>query len=307
MFFSICIPTYNRSKTILRTLKSLEIQEFKNFEVIVVDDGSTDDTEYIINNYIENSNLNIKYFKKENGGKHTALNIGIEKAKGEFFLILDSDDWLIEDALNTIHRECMKIRQNDEYSGIMGKSMTEDKKVIGKLFPNNSFISSYVDFHFFSGKKYGPFGDCCECNKTKILKKYRFPEDKNTKFIPEAYVFDQIGVKYKLLCSNNIYICKEYMPEGISNTCDYKDKNIIGFLYHYISRLENVFPNVNGISLKLKIIAWWRYWDAVKKDYTKNGPRIEKVGFLGAIVYILTPIINFVFRISYRDIAMKGR
>jgi glycosyltransferase involved in cell wall biosynthesis len=307
MFLTICIPTYNREVTILRTLKSLEKEEFQDFEVIIVDDGSTDNTEKSIEQYKKDSKLNIRYLKKENGGKHSALNIGIEEAKGDFFWILDSDDWIKYGALKEMYNECMKIANNEDYSGIMGRCMTHEGTIIGKAFPNDPFISSYVDFHFLSGIKYGPFGDCCECNKTKIIKKYRFPEIEGTKFVPEAYIFDQIGAKYKLLCTNKVYRYTEYMEDGISNTIDYKDKNILGFLHHYVSRLENVFPYVSDISLKLKIIAWWRYWNSVKKDYNKKGPRVKKVSILGYLVYVLNPLINFTFNMCHIEIVKKGR
>ena len=90
MYFSICIPTYNRKYILSRALKSLENQTFKDFEVIVVDDGSTDDTAAFMDKYIESTKMNVRYFYKNNGGKHTALNLGIKNAKGMFFVILDS-------------------------------------------------------------------------------------------------------------------------------------------------------------------------------------------------------------------------
>ncbi|QVY61293.1 glycosyltransferase family A protein [Cytobacillus gottheilii] len=307
MFFTICIPTYNRAHTIIRALDSLNEQEFKDFEVVIIDDGSTDDTTQVINDYKKTASFEIRYFKKENGGKHTALNVGIKKARGEFFCILDSDDWFKAGALKEMYEECKKIADNDEFSGIMGRSMINGKSLIGNKFPDDPFISSYVDFHFFSGLKYGPFGDCCECNKTNILKQYHFPEPEEAKFVPEAYLFDQVGVKYKLLCTNRVYKNVEYLEEGISNTVDYKTKNIIGFLHHYVSRLDNVFPYVSNLPYKLKVIAWWRYWTAVKMDFNKTGPRVKHIPILGYIVRIGTPILNTLFKFYYKDLARKGR
>ena len=100
MYFSICIPAYNRARTILRTLESVKKQSFDDYEVLIVDDGSTDDTKETVGSYLKENSLEDKflYFFKENGGKHSALNLGIEKARGVFFMILDSDDWLADDA-----------------------------------------------------------------------------------------------------------------------------------------------------------------------------------------------------------------
>lgn len=307
MFFSICIPTYNRGSTIIRALNSIKTQDFEDLEILVIDDGSIDNTELLVNKFILESNMDVKYFRKCNGGKHSALNLGIENANGEFFIILDSDDYFTKGALYKIYKECLKIRNDERYSGIMGKTANHAGDVIGNNFPEDYYISSYVDFHFFSGLKYGPFGDCCECNKTKIIKKYRFPEDSRIKFIPEAYIFDQIGVKYNLLCTNDVYVCKEYRSDGISKNKNYKNENICGFLYHYISRIENVFPNVKDIPIKLKIIAWWRYWTAVKRDIYEEGPRVKHVDALGRLVYIITPIINLVFKVFYKQIYFNGR
>lgn len=307
MFLSICVPTYNRRNTLERNLKSIESQKFSDLEVLVIDDGSTDNTEEFVKNYLKDSKMDIRFFKKENGGKHTALNLGISEARGKFFMILDSDDWLVKDSLTKIYEYCKAIEDDDKYCGIAGKSMLENKKILGSKFPEEPFISSYIDFHFFAPAKYGSFGDCCECNKTSILKAYRFPEDKTTKFVPEAFIFDQIGTKYKLLCTNDIYMYKEYMKNGISSTTNYKSKNIVGFLYHYISRIENILPYIEQNSLKLKVIAWWRYWDAVKQDVKREGPRIKKVTFLGYLVYVIRPIIDKVYKYKYPDMVIKGR
>lgn len=307
MYFTICIPTYNRAHTILRTLESLESQNFDDFEIVIIDDGSTDNTEVVIRNFKETTKKDIKYFKKKNGGKHTALNLGISKAKGEFFCILDSDDWLRENALNQMYEDCSSIANQDSFCGIMGRSMLSNGNIIGNKFPSDSYISSYVDFHFISGPKLGPFGDCCECIKTKILKNYSFPENKETKFVPEAFVFDQIGTEYNLLCTNNVYKVVEYQQEGISNNKNFKNDNIVGYLYHYVSRIDNVIPKIKSFPIKIKIISWWRYWTAVKLDPNNKGPRVKKITIMGHIILWMTPILNWIYKTRYKDIYNKGR
>lgn len=286
MFLTICIPTYNRAYTLGRTLDSIEKQTDHDFETILVDDGSNDNTEEIASKYIQSCNL--KYIKKANGGKHTALNIGIEYASGDFFVILDSDDWLDETYVEKIKASV----NSDEYlnsevplCGVMGKCENiTNKKIIGDSF-EKKYIS-YIDFHFRDKKHYG---DCCECIKTSILKKYRWPEPNNTKFVPEALVFDQIGIEYSLYCLNDVFEYKEYLNDGITNNnVDYIVKNNIGYLYNYISKLENVFPKCKKIPLKKKISIWRMYWHAVRRDKEKLGPRVKKNTFLGVLVYFLS-------------------
>ena len=91
---TIITPTYNREKKLTKAYKSLVKQTDKNFEWLVVDDGSTDNTKDLINKFKKEKKIKIRYIYKENGGKHTALNVGTQKAKGELLLILDSDDYL---------------------------------------------------------------------------------------------------------------------------------------------------------------------------------------------------------------------
>lgn len=307
MYFSICIPTYNRAHTVRRTLDSLNRQIFKDFEVIIVDDGSKDDLKSLVDEFQKESNMqNINYIYKENGGKHTALNRGITVANGTFFLILDSDDWLADDALFNMHKLCLKIEENNEFCGVMGRCVNSyNGEMIGERFPYDPFISSYVDFHFRLGLKQ-QIGDCCECNKTAILKQYHYPESEKMRFVPEAWLFDQIGVKYNLYCTNLIFEYKEYRVDGISLDTEYKKKNNIGFLHHYISRIENVFPYVD-VSLKWRIIAWWRYWEAVKKDAKGEGPRCKKISLLGYLVKCVMPLILIVYKLKYKDLYKAGR
>lgn len=100
-FFSIVIPTYNRPLKLLNALKSLANQTFKDFEVIVVDDGSTEDYKAIIGD--GSKDLNIRYYKKDNAGPATARNYGIEKASGRFIGFLDDDDEYIDSHLSILH------------------------------------------------------------------------------------------------------------------------------------------------------------------------------------------------------------
>lgn len=298
MYFTVCIPMYNRKTTVGRTLDSLVAQSFKDFEVIVIDDGSTDGGDEIVRNY--EKNLDLQYIYKRNGGKHTALNKGIELAKGKFFIICDSDDYLLPYALQKLFEFCKVIELNDEYCGVMCRCKEHSTdKIIGALFPDNPFISSYVDFHFVSGQK-RKYIDCFEANKTSIMKKYRYPEPENTKFVPEAYIFDQIGLNYKLYCKNDVLMIKEYLDGGITKDNSHYKKNVIGYLYDYVMKLDNIFPNIN-VSIRARIIMWWKYWNAYNLCTIERRIRVKKVTFLGRIVGCLCPLINIAKKINIKD------
>lgn len=260
MFFSICIPVYNRKDTILRTLKSIINQSFESFEVLIVDDGSNDGTGKVIQKFMKEVNdSRFHYYYKVNGGKHTALNVAIKTPQGDFFIILDSDDWLVDGALKVLHKYCQSVMGKDEFCGIMGRSMNNvTQEMIGYAFDLRKPVSSYFDYHFILPQKMY-VQDCCEAIKTRILKKYKFLEQAGMYFVPEAFVFDQIGINYKLLLTNEIFQIKEYREDGMTLDPNFKKKNVCGYLYHYISRINNVVLKKKmsfSLKIKLEILSW---------------------------------------------------
>ena len=103
MKFSIIVPVYNVEKYLEKCLESILNQTFKDFEAIIVNDGSTDNSQEIIDKYVNKDQKIFKSFKKENGGLSDARNFGIERAKGEYIVFLDSDDYIDENLLNTLN------------------------------------------------------------------------------------------------------------------------------------------------------------------------------------------------------------
>lgn len=96
MLVSVIIPAYNSAKTIERTLASVFLQDYPNIEIIVINDGSTDDTELVLKQYSER----IQYFTQKNSGVSVARNLGFEKSTGEYIQYLDADDLLAEGKLS---------------------------------------------------------------------------------------------------------------------------------------------------------------------------------------------------------------
>lgn len=284
MRFSICIPTYNRAYIIRKPLESLVKQSFKDFEVLVIDDGSTDNTESVVDIY--KTKLQLTYIKKENGGKHTALNAALDIAKGELFMILDSDDELLPDALDSMNELWNQYKNNSFICGVMGRCTSNDQ-IIGRQFPQSPGFMSYVAFH--NGKGGGRYGDCCECVRTDIINKYRWPEYIDTHFVPESYVYDMIGLEYQTVTVNDVFEIKEYQNNGITlNYREYIRNNINGFLFASVSKIEHIFKNAKAgdITLISKIKVWARYWDYVRFDTGKNGSRVEKMTFIGIAGYL---------------------
>lgn len=210
---TIFTPTYNRAYIIGKLYQSLCNQTSKDFEWLIVDDGSTDNTESIINSYNEENKIFIRYYKQENGGKHTAINKALDLAEGELFFIVDSDDWLTEDAVETIICDWEKVRSND-LCGISYLRGHTDGKVMGPLFPKDKFIDNFIDVRVNGGI----LGDKAEAWDTQKLRQYRFPTFPREKFIAEGYLWYQLGLKYDMLFVNKvIYIC-EYLDGGLTKS-----------------------------------------------------------------------------------------
>lgn len=211
---TVFTPTYNRKEELKRLYKSLLEQEYKDFEWVIVDDGSTDGTEELVKEFIRENLIKINYFKQENQGKSLAHNKGVELAKGEYFVGIDSDDYFTSDALKIVAHYQKKIEDNNEICGLgfLNYKMNTDD-IIGDKFPEDEFEETYYNIY----NKYKITGDKELTFKTDIIRKFPFPEIENEKFVPESLLFNRISKKYKFLFVNKAIIQKKYLEDGYSN------------------------------------------------------------------------------------------
>ena len=212
MKFTVFTPTFNRKELLEKLYKSLQKQTFKDFEWLIVDDGSTDGTGEKVKEFLEESKLDIKYFYKENGGKQRAYNFATDKANGELFICLDSDDEYVENGFETILKYWEKYEKNREIAGMGYLSMYPDGEIIGSSFPEKEMISTQFDIY----NKYGVKGDKGLMFRTEIIKKYKFPVFDDEKFITEAVVYNRICEKYKMVYVNEKIEIKEYQEDGLT-------------------------------------------------------------------------------------------
>ena len=140
MKFTIFTPTYNRAYLLEELYDSLKSQTFKDFEWLVVDDGSLDDTRQIVEKFINEKILNISYYYKDNGGKQRAYNYALDKAKGELFICLDSDDKYVPNGLEIILKYWIKNEKNSKIAGMGYISTYPNGDIIGTKFPKNEMI-----------------------------------------------------------------------------------------------------------------------------------------------------------------------
>ena len=213
MKFTIFTPTYNRKELLKNLYESLKNQTYKDFEWIIVNDGSSDGTELSVRQFLDEKILDIKYFYKENGGKQRAYNYGVEKARGELFICLDSDDKYVDNALETILKYWKKYENDREIAGMGYLSIYENGEVIGTKFPKDEMITTQFDIY----NKYKVKGDKGLMFRTKILKQFPFPVFKGEKFTTEAVVYNRIYEKYKMLYINEKIEIKEYQGDGLTS------------------------------------------------------------------------------------------
>ena len=128
---TVFTPTYNRGYIIKQLYDSLILQSYKDFEWLVIDDGSTDDTEELFKSFIAEQKLNIHYLKIENGGKHRAINKGVILAQGKYFFIVDSDDYLHNNALERIYFYTKQIEDDKTFAGVCGLKIYPNGRKVG--------------------------------------------------------------------------------------------------------------------------------------------------------------------------------
>ena len=213
MKITVFTPTYNRGYIIEKLYKSLQQQTSTDFEWLVIDDGSSDHTEELFNTWRSEKNpFAIRYYKTENGGKHRAINKATDLAKGELFFIVDSDDYLVDDALESIIKWDKSIENKESFCGISGNRGKNKAEFIG-----TTFEGEYIDATSLERSQYNITGDKAEVFYTDILKRYKFDEIDGEKFITEATVWDRMANDgYKIRWFNKtIYIC-DYLEDGLT-------------------------------------------------------------------------------------------
>ena len=208
---TVFTPTYNRASLLNSVYESLINQSNLNFEWIIVDDGSSDTTEEVVNSFIQENLIKIIFYKQQNKGKHFAINKGVQLAKGELFLILDSDDELPKNALDNILFYYNKIINSESIAGIAGRRNFSDGSIVGSE-NFDELISNSLDIRY----KYHVTGDLVEIFRTNILKEFAFPEIENEKFCPEALLWNRISQKYNLLFFNKGIYTTQYLEDGLT-------------------------------------------------------------------------------------------
>ena len=250
---SVFTPTYNRASLLSRLYDTLILQTYKNFEWIIVDDGSKDNTKEVVNSFVAERKIDIHFVQQENGGKHRAINTGVSLAKGELFFILDSDDVLPNNALELVAENYKSIKDNASFAGVSGIDGYFDGQSIGTGLPSELLNCNSVDIRY----KYHVKGDMKEIFRTSVMKEFPFPDIEGEKFCPEVLVWNRIARKYKLRYFNKIIYKVEYQPEGLtSNIVKARMNSPITSMICYSEILQLDVPFIDKFKTAIN---YWRF------------------------------------------------
>lgn len=287
MLITVFTPAYNRAYSIGRIYESLQNQKYKEFEWLIIDDGSTDNTFEMISGFQSNCNFSIRYIRKNNGGKHTAYNLALDKAKGDLLFVVDSDDWLPENSLSDIASMAEKIKFDSSVCGIIALKNSTDGTTIGKTYSKENYYATFRDLELT-----GQSGERSIVFKTEIARKFRFPVIKGERFMPENVAYDKFNAYYKLLVSNKSLTICEYQKDGLSSNPRKLMMSSPGGYYLYYRNRIDMATSVNE---RIGYIIRYNAFRALYKGHDVE-PYRGAYRHLCKILKIATPLILKYYR-----------
>lgn len=283
---TIYTPTYNRAQCLGHLYQSLMNQTDLNFEWLIVDDGSTDETRQIVEMFKADGVLKIRYIHKENGGVNSVMDCAAQNTENEIIWRVDSDDSIKENAVEQIYANWHLVAHDDSLVGLVFLSENRDGTLVGKHPFKENFKSNFFDYQAC----YGASGDRAEVCKTRIMKEYPFPSFPGEKFCPEGLMWNRVAQKYgAIYIPQVIHIRNVESGDAISRRIvETLKKNSMGSLSYY-SELLNMCK-----SRKIKLlyylknsILFWRYaLSDTKLRFSQKLGMVPLSAFIGIVVAI---------------------
>ena len=209
---TVFTPAYNRAHTINRTYESLCRQTSKDFEWLIIDDGSSDNLKELVEMWQNEAHFVIRYIYQENQGMHGAHNTAYRNINTELNVCIDSDDYMPDNAVELIV-DFWKEHKRDDLAGLIGLDCREDCSIIGTEFLNKDKEITLSRFYANGGK-----GDKKLVYRTDVIRKYpEYPIFDGEKYVGLAYKYMLIDQDYKLLTLNKPLVVVEYQEDGSSN------------------------------------------------------------------------------------------
>ena len=212
--FTVFTPTYNRAHTLHRVYESLQKQTFRDFEWLIVDDGSIDGTSELVKSWKNEADFPIRYSWQENQGINITINRGVQEATGRLFLIIGSDDSFVPETLKKFLYYWEAIPKDDQnnFVGVSACCKDQDGNLIGGGLPIEIIDSDSMEIRY----KYKIKGEMWGFLRTEILKHFPFPVITGTKFVPEGLIWNSIAKKFKTRFIN--VALRIYWSDGNENS-----------------------------------------------------------------------------------------
>lgn len=208
---AVVTPIYNRANKIINLYNSLCSQSNKNFEWIIVDDGSTDNLLDVVAKF--DDEIKIKFISKENGGKCSALNIALDNCMSTYFFVVDSDDYLKPDAIEKIYWAINNLKNNKHIIGIVAYRVFTNGEISGRLFPKNKNSVGYNELNYH----YNQDGETALIYSTKLLRKHKHKVFDDEYFLSEEIQYNEIDKFGDLWILKEPLIVMEYLEDGLTN------------------------------------------------------------------------------------------
>lgn len=258
---TVFTPAYNRRKTIHRAFDSLMAQTCKDFEWLIVDDGSSDNLKELIDEYRKTADFPIRYYYKKNGGKHTAINYSYHLTDSDYYLIVDSDDAVMPDTVKTFlnYWESFTPEQRQKYWCVVGLCKDGDSgEVVGDRFPDG--INNAENPRALAA---AVKGEKSSCMRTEVLKQFPFPEPKGTNFITESIVWNKIDKQYRQYYVNDVVrVYYQNEPDSLI-TSWYKNHIKEGYVSNYYWMKSNLNDGCGSLKSKLVTVLRMAYYGCV--------------------------------------------
>ena len=252
MNLSIITPTYNRANMLKdlyeSIIKNLELNKDKKLYVewLVMDDGSTDNTEELILDMVKENKLKIKYHKQKNSGKMSAINSIIQYAEGDLIVECDSDDKFSSNAFTDIIDAYEQNKDRKDLYGLCFLKYDLNEKNIGNNFKKEE--TTMFDLYF----KEEEYGEKSIVFFANVRKKYQYKIEKNEKFSTEARMYHEMDLKYKIKCFNKAIMICDYKEDGYTkNIKKIFKENPYGYFEYFKEILEQ--HNMKGVSTQKRL------------------------------------------------------
>ena len=230
---TVYTPTYNRAFCLHQVYDSLLKQDAKDFKWIIIDDGSSDNTKELVDQWIAQNNFEIRYVYKSNGGMLSAHNSAHAVLDTELCVCIDSDDFVPDGGIQTILNFWNKYRDDQTVAGIVGLDCYKNGNIIGDSFTKTNVKAKYSELSKVTGDKKFVY-------RSSVIREFGpYPVFEGEKFPAQDYLYRKIDSKYDLIATNEIFCVVEYLPDGNSfNKISSYLKNPNGFMMYRVYRME---------------------------------------------------------------------